>query len=128
LRTLRLPNTLGFADIQKSQGVAGYKPGDNDSYLHLGSDAAELVLSATESTSPRLDSANARIERFEQSSTGAQWQLKGHVPLEFAVAHADSCRVRVAGRDLTPVRRTGKLSYFELKTHAAGPIETYCRP
>jgi hypothetical protein len=128
LRTLRLPNTLGFANVQKSQGVAGYKTGEKDSYIHLASNHALLVLSAVESLEPRLDSANARIERFEPNSAGAQWQLKGHVPLQFTVAHADGCRVRLAGRDLTPVRRVGKLSYFELKTHAAGPIETHCRP
>ena len=127
LRTLRLPNTLGFADIRKSRGVAGYTTGENDSYIHLASDAAVLAVSAVESSSPRLDSANARIEHFEQNSTGAQWQFKGHVPLQFTVAHADNCRVRMAGRDLTPTRRVGKLSYFELKTQATGPIETRCR-
>ena len=128
LRTLRLPNTLGFADVQKSRGVAGYKNGERDSYIHLAADAVALVLSTTNSTAPRLDSANARIERFDQNSAGPQWQLKGHVPLKFTVAHAERCRVRLAGRDLTPVRRVGQLSYFELKSHAAGPIETHCRP
>lgn len=127
LRTLRLPNTLGFADVKKSQGIAGYKSGETDSYIHLASDAAVLVLSAKESTAHRLDSANARIERFEQNNTGAQWQFKGHVPLQFTVAHADNCRVRMAGRDLVPARRVGDLSYFELKTQATGPIETRCR-
>ncbi|MFZ2220310.1 MAG: hypothetical protein WAV85_16750 [Rhodoferax sp.] len=127
LRTLRLPNTLGFTDIRKSQGVAGYTLGENDSYIHLASDAALLALSTVESPAPRLDSANARIERFEQNSTGAQWQFKGHVPLQFTVAHADDCRVRMGGRNLTPARREGKLSHFELKTHATGPIEIRCR-
>ncbi len=127
LRTLRLPNTLGFADIRKSQGVAGYTIGENDSYIHMASDAALLALSTVESPTPRLDSANARIERFEQNSTGAQWQFKGHVPLQFTVAHADDCRVRMGGRNLTPARREGKLSHFELKTQATGPIEIRCR-
>jgi hypothetical protein len=128
LRTLRLPSTLGFADLQKSRGVAGYKTGENDSYIHLVSDDADLIVSAAESPAPRLESANGRIESFEQNGTGAQWRLKGHVPLQFAVAHADACRVRLAGRDLTPVQRVANVSYFELKTHAAGPIEAYCRP
>lgn len=127
LRTLRLSNTLGFADVKKSHGVAGYTTNENDRYIHLASDAAEVVLSTTESSVPRLDSANARIERFEQTSTGANWQLKGHVPLEFTVAHADNCRVRLAGRDLSPIRRVGNLSYFEVKTLTAGLIETRCK-
>lgn len=127
LRTLRLPAALGFADVPQSQGVAGYKAGENDSYVHLASDAVELVLRAVESTTPRLVSANGRVERFEHSSQGLQWQLKGHVPLQFTVAHTEPCRVRVAGRDILPVRRAANLSHFELKTHAAGPIEALCR-
>ena len=127
LRTLRLPSTMGFADVQASHGVAGYNASEGSSYVHLSSDAVELVLREGESSAPRLVSANARIASFEQSSSAIRWRLQGHVPLEFAVMHADGCRVRLGGRELAPVRRVAKVSYFELKTHAAGPIEALCR-
>ena len=49
------------------------------------------------------------------------------VPLAFTLAHADACRIRVAGHDLKPVRRIANLSYYELKAHAARPLEAICR-
>ena len=128
LRTLRLPNAMGFASVQKSQGVAGYINGENDSYVHLSSNTVELILSAAESPTPRLVSANGRIENFDQGSAGPQWRLKGHVPLQFAVAHAETCRVRMEGRELTPVRRVADTSYFDLKAQTSGPIEVFCQP
>ena len=126
LRTLRLPASMGFADMAASQGVAGYQAGENGSYLHLGASSAELVLRASESNSPRLASANARLEAFEYTAQGPRWRLKGHVPLSFTLAHADGCRVQIDGKDLKPTRRVANLSYFDLKTTSAGPIDLLC--
>jgi hypothetical protein len=53
--------------------------------------------------------------------------LQGHVPLQFTLSQVGNCRIRAAGRDLTPVRRDGDLSYYELSAHAAGPLEAICR-
>ena len=127
LRTLRLPVSMGFPDVQKSQGIAGYRAGPVDSYIHLGNDTAELVLRATESATPRLLSANARVESFEFTPEGQRWHLLGNVPLKFTLTHADACRVRAGGHDLTPTRRAANLSYYELKSHAARPLEAICR-
>ena len=127
LRTLRVPAALGFPDMDKSPALAGYRAGPNDNYLHLGRDAADLVLRATAAPTPRLESANARVERFETTAQGYRWVLEGHVPLAFTLAHADACRIRVAGHDLKPVRRTANLAYYELKAHAARPLEAICR-
>jgi hypothetical protein len=127
LRTLRLPVSLGFPDVQKSQGIAGYRAGPVDSYVHLGNDTAELVLRATEAATPRLLSANARVESYEATPEGQRWHLVGTVPLKFTLAHAQACRVRAGGHDLTPTRRAANLSYYELKAHAARPLEAICR-
>jgi hypothetical protein len=127
LRTLRLPVSMGFPDVQKSQGIAGYRAGPVDSYVHLGNDTAELVLRATESATPRLISANAKVESFESTPEGQRWHLVGNVPLKFTLTHAEACRVRAGGHDLTPTRRAANLSYYELKSHAARPLEAICR-
>lgn len=127
LRTLRLPVSMGFPDVQKSQGIAGYRAGPIDSYIHLGNDSAELVLRATESATPRLLSANAKVESFESTPEGQRWNLAGNVPLKFTLTHAEACRVRVGGHDLTPTRRAANLAHYELKAHAARPLETICR-
>lgn len=127
LRTLRLPVSMGFPDVQKSQGIAGYRAGPVDSYIHLGSDTTELVLRATESATPRLLSANAKVESFESTPHGQRWHLVGNVPLKFTLTHAEACRVRAGGHDLSPTRRAANLSYYELKSHAARPLEAICR-
>jgi hypothetical protein len=48
------------------------------------------------------------------------------VPLSFTLAHADGCRVQIDGKDLKPTRRVANLSYFDLKTTSAGPIDLLC--
>jgi hypothetical protein len=127
LRTLRLPVTLGYPDVANSQSLAGYNTGASDRYLHLGGDAAELVLRATEAAAPRLVSANARVENYAKTPTGLTWQLAGHVPLKFTLANVNNCRVRVGGKDLTPVRHAAGLSHYEIKLNVARPLEAICR-
>ena len=83
---------MGFPDVKKSQGIAGYRAGPVDSYVHLGNDTAELVLRATESATPRLISANAKVESFESTPEGQRWHLVGDVPRKLQLTHADAWR------------------------------------
>ena len=131
LRTLRLPARLGVPDMGGSTGIGGYRSGITDSYVHLTSDSVELTLipqDAATVVGPVLVSANARIQAFTPAAAGGgSWELQGHVPLQFTLAHVQSCRVRVAGRDITPVRRDGVFFHYELPDHAARPLEALCR-
>ncbi len=130
LRSLRLPAAMGVPAMQASSGIAGYRVGTADNYVHLASDSAELALApaATAKPTPVLVSANARINAFEPAADGGgRWDLQGHVPLQFTLANAQACQVRAGGRVLTPVRREGALSYYELQAHAARPLEAICR-
>lgn len=127
LRTLRLPAAMGFPDIKNSRAIAGYRTGQGASYIHLGSDTAELVTRPAESATPRLVSANARVEGFDLSAGSMRWNLAGNVPLQFTLAHAEGCRVRAGGVDLTPTRREANLSYYQVQAHAARPLEAICR-
>ena len=133
LRTLRVPAGMGAPAMASSTGMGGYRNVGTDSYVHLASDTAELTLSSTppstaSGAAPVLVSANARIESYTPAPTGGgSWELQGHVPLQFTLAHVQSCRVRVAGRDITPVRRDGVFFHYELLDHAARPLEAICR-
>jgi hypothetical protein len=127
LRTLRLPVAMGFPDEQKSQAGAGFSAGPRERYVHLSGDAAELVLRPVESLLPRLVSANARVESFAATPEGLKWQLAGHVPLKFTLAHADACHIRIGGKEISPARRAAGLSHYEIKSHVARPLEAICR-
>ncbi len=126
LRTLRLPAAMGWPDMAASQAVAGFNLLRDEVFIHLSADTAELVLTADKKESPRLVSANARVERFEKTVDGFRWDLSGYVSMKFSLAHVQACRVRVAGRELKPVRVTGDTSEFEITEHAARPLETLC--
>jgi hypothetical protein len=127
LRTLRLPASMGLPDLSKSQAVAGFASRPSGVYTHLSDDAAELVLTDTTPDAVRLVSANGRIEGFERLPNGYRWNVSAHVPVKFILANAQACKVRVAGRDLVPTHRTDQFSFFEIKDHAARPLEALCR-
>ena len=130
LQTLRLPDLLGNPDLARSQGLAGYRDENGFSYVHLTANQSDVELIATadpKQNTVRLVSANARIlEAQTGSASQQQWTLEGHVPLEFTLAYARGCRVRVAGRELQAVRREGVLSHYKISAHAARPLETIC--
>ncbi|MBP7493070.1 MAG: endo alpha-1,4 polygalactosaminidase [Rhodoferax sp.] len=127
LRTLRLPSTLGVPDFERSQAVAGYRAGTSETYIHMGDSQVELVLQPSAGTGPVLVSANARIASFETSPDRLRWELTGHVPLRFTLANVGSCQIAVGGKNLLPVSRANHLSHYELKDHAARPLEAICR-
>jgi hypothetical protein len=127
LRTLRLPASLGWPDLSRSQGIAGFSDQKEDRYVHMGSDAADLVLTELQQAALHLVSANAKVQDVERLANGFRWNLSGHVPLQFTLAHAQSCRVKAGGRELSPVRQSVGFSHFEIKDHVARPLEAICR-
>jgi len=128
LRTLRLPPGSALPALKSSDGIAGFNDLGLQTYVHLGADHAELVLSPKSDTRPRLVSANARIDAFESVARELRWQLRGQVPLDFTLAHVQDCRVSLNGDILVPVRRQSKLSHFHIKEHAAGTLQALCQP
>lgn len=129
-RTLRAPLSLGTPDLRAGSAVAGYKREAQAQYIHLGDGAAELTFTQTAMPSPaqpRLVSANGRVESSAREAGKLTWNLGAHVPLQFALADADACTVRAGGRTLTPMRREGGVSHYQITEHAARPLEAICR-
>lgn len=126
LRTLRLPRELGAPDLPASTGVAGFRDGGEGRYVHLSADEAELSLAAVDPRLPMLAGANARILSATRDGERYRFELRAHVPLEFALANAERCSVSADGRTLAAQRRDGALSHFRLTAHAA-TIELRCR-
>ena len=127
-RTVRAPLALGTPDLGASSALAGYNRVNDENYLHLTANTADLVFGNKPDIQPRLVSANARIESSKSSAGAFSWELAGHVPLQVTLANADACTVRAGGRTLKPVRRDGSLSFYQLTENAARPLEAICRP
>ena len=98
VHTLRAPAVLRVPQIRASESVGGFSQRGEDVYVHMAGASAELLFAPIEPTEVRLVSANARIESIQKTTTGYRWNLIGHVPLEFTLAHADNCKVRAAGQ------------------------------
>lgn len=127
VHTLRASTSLGVPQIRGSESVGGFSQRGEDVYLHLSGTSAEVLFAPTELPEVRLVSANARLESMQKTTSGYRWNLTGHVPLEFTLAHADNCSVRAAGRDLVAVRSADGHFHYKLASHAARPLEATCR-
>jgi polysaccharide biosynthesis protein PelA len=131
LHTLRAPLSLGTPDLALSESVAGFKPNAQDTYLHLVGSSGELVFTPQATDTVRLDSANATLESVERSANAStttyRWALAGQVPLQFTLAFASRCRITAGGRELSPSRNQAEFSHYQLRTHAARPLEAICR-
>ena len=106
LRTVRLPAALGLPQLSASRAIAGWRQGSEGSYVHLSGPAALLQTSQQPDTTPYLSEANARLTEWQAQDGGrrVQFKLQGHVPLEFALANAQTCQVRANQRPLTALR------------------------
>ncbi|WP_413890147.1 bifunctional glycoside hydrolase 114/ polysaccharide deacetylase family protein [Candidatus Aalborgicola defluviihabitans] len=129
LRTLRLPPALGTPDLLTSNGVAGYRPGQEGLYVLLSGNHATLqVQDASTKASgqtPYLFEANGRLTGWTRSDREPrlELELQAHVPLEFALVGASQCQVKAKQRTLTPTPggplALPGIQYFRLQeTHA----------
>ena len=127
IHTLRIPSSMGLPQVDASTAVGGFKRQGDVTYIHLAANAAELILAPTEPTTVRLISANAQLQSVQKVTFGYRWDLIGHVPLEFTLAHAERCTVTAEGRVLKPRRSSNGQDHYQIANHAARPIEATCR-
>ena len=127
VHTLRAPAGLGVPQVRASEAVGGFSQRGEDVYVHLAGSTAELQFASTAPAEVRLVSANARIESMQKTPSGYRWNLIGHVPLEFTLAHADHCTVRAGGRDLSATHSANGHTHYKIASHAARPLEATCR-
>ena len=131
LRTVRLPDALGLPQPGTSQAVAGWRPGTEGQYVHLSDPSALLQTGGREIGTPYLYEANARLEEWTADEDGlrVQLRLRGHVPLEFALANTQTCQVRANQRNLAALRSGAQtrtaVQHFRLPDVAA-QIQILC--
>lgn len=123
LRELRMPKSLGFPDIQSSQGIAGYNDTPNGRfYVHMdGQTSVYLALQPTAGKSPYIVSANAPISSFVVSPTGFDAQLRGYVPVNLQLANAQSCKVELNDQEV----KMDPSSTFQRSAHAVH-VHVHC--
>ncbi len=94
LRTLRLPESLGYPDMLRSRGIVGYRQEKGFCYIHL--DGRKKVLLKTRprpGNYPHLIESNGRVTAFERDAGSYRLKLKAHQPLVARLALPDGWRV-----------------------------------
>jgi polysaccharide biosynthesis protein PelA len=132
LRTVRLPKALGSAQLADARGIAGYSPGSEGDYLHLGGATAWFRTGPRiASQRPWLREANARLAEWQEKEREISFRLQGHSALEFTIANAARCQTLIDGRPAVAARgdnNTAPPSQTFRLNHAAAQIRLSCPP
>jgi len=83
LRTVRIPKTAGYPDINASEGITGFCDRDGVRYIHLdGRGSYRLILRSHKPQRPYLIDTNGRTVTFRSDATHYTITLRAHVTLE----------------------------------------------
>ncbi len=99
LRTLRISDSLGYPDLQRSEGVAGFIDLPQGRYLHLSAASAKIFFQEhVDKQLPYLRQANAMLEYWNNNKNGAAFRLRAHEPIQLSVGNGDRCRIKIADK------------------------------
>lgn len=125
LRQLRIPASMGYPDLAKSRGIAGYADVGGTRYIHATGSQGLLVLGPRPPKQPFLWSANGILAGWEPRDRGFRMTLRGHLELAFVLGGAGSCRVTADGKPLDGHGAAGGNRAFKLAARQAA-IEVAC--
>lgn len=99
LRTLRIPESLGYPDLQRSEGVAGFIELPQGRYLHLSAASAKIFFQDhADKHRPYLHQANAMLDYWNNNKNGAAFRLRAHEPIQLIVENDNHCRIKIANK------------------------------
>jgi hypothetical protein len=126
LRTLRLPEAVPVPDLARSLNVAGWRSTRSGTYVHLTADHAVLVPGDSRGT-PRLVSANGRVQQWKQHADGIDVSIEAYEPLRLTVAAAATCRLNLAnGNTVQPALRDADGQHFRLRARRLDNARLRC--
>lgn len=123
LRTLRLPAALGRPEMARSHNLAGWAPGSDGTYVHLGPGDAWLATGGDAALTARLLDANGRITTLERHPRGLRVGLQAHVPLQWSVPAG--CESQQGGVRIAPTGQRDGALHFKLP-HERTTIDIVC--
>jgi hypothetical protein len=105
LRTVRIPRSLGWPDLERSRGVAAIREAGDVRYVSFAPvEDPSLVLSDEPPLRPYLTWANALVENWSQRDGAVAVRLRGHEPVRFAVAGSSGCTLTSPEGTFAPTR------------------------
>ena len=127
LREFRIPQSMGYPDLARSEGVAGFSDHESERYIHtMGASEITLVFTQQPPTVPYLVEANGQVTEWEKAGRAIHMSLRGSQPLELSVANVRSCRVdSEAGPFMA--KTDGTTTRLILKNRRTSPVTVVCR-
>jgi polysaccharide biosynthesis protein PelA len=86
VRTVRLPESLGWPDLKRSRNVIGVRPGPDGRFVSvLPGETVLLALAPQPPREPHLLSANAKVVSWTRDGGVLRFRLRGHLPVQLSV-------------------------------------------
>lgn len=128
LRQVRIPKSMGWPDLTKSQQVVGVHDSKAGRFIHLSADDAELHFQSTRPKQPYLESANGTLRYWRKSGRDIELSMSSYVPLELRIHSTRRCRLERDGlQALEPAKIRGALQTFTLTNEDLGHALLVCR-
>jgi uncharacterized protein (TIGR01370 family) len=127
MRTLRLPETLGWPDIDASSGVVGVRDISQGRYVALsGEPRVTLRLGARAPSTPHVRRSNGHITQWQATANGVSLQMASeYVPLEIELAGTAGCRIRADGASRSG-SGSGDAVTLRYEASTSGPVRIDC--
>ena len=94
LRELRILQTMGYPDLEKSMNVIGYSTYNDSRYIHLNAGGEAFIrLTPNAPTLPYLQNANTRIASFKRNKQRVEFKFQPIEKLKFTLANMQHCEL-----------------------------------
>lgn len=117
LKTVRLNTSDAKIDYKNSQAVIGHKRDNDQTYVHLNTQAASLDLDLGKTADENyLIDTNAEVLSYQRSMKEISFKLKGHVNLILNYHLKDGCKLEVNTKPFSKKKNGSKISMiFKVK-------------
>ncbi len=126
LKELRVPQTMGYPDLQKSPGISGFSDHESSRYVHV-IDQNEVTLTFKPSVPdmPYLRDTNGQVLKWARVGKSVSFTLKSYQPLEISLKNAKTCKVLTHAGHVDN-RQEGKILNLFVKQQREKPISFTC--
>lgn len=124
---VRVPQELGFPDLEKSDGVIGYVDTATDRYIHVDpSHAPVLTFGSAPNQAPYLVKTNGKVVSWQRTTNTLEMEVVGHIPLTAEIEHVKNCHV-VQGNALAESTQQGSRISLRFKAAPHVMAKFVCR-
>ncbi|MES1932729.1 hypothetical protein T35B1_08969 [Salinisphaera shabanensis T35B1] len=125
MRTLRVPEQLGWPDMRASRGVVGVRDLVQGRYVALsGEPRVTLRLANGAPSAPYVRRSNGRITQWKKQANEMSLEMASeYVPLEIELAGVAGCRVSAQGASR---RGGGNTVTLRFNASTSGPVRIAC--